>query len=109
MSLMKMSSKELSDLVEIIADKFFEAKQMTLLEEQGKLLAEDNTPCRAYLIKVERAYATLEPKEQNLINNEFFFQNYHNWWVGLYTQASFYRFKKQTMQRFLEAFHNAQI
>jgi len=107
MSLAEKSFKELNDLVEKVADKYFEAKQMTLLKERGELIAEEDTPYDVYLYKVERAYAKLDPKEKNLINNEFFFQNYRDWWIGLYSKASFYRFKKQTMHKFLEAFRHA--
>lgn len=107
MSLMKKSFKELNDLVEKVADKYFEAKHMTLLKMRGELIAEVDAPYDVYLYKVERAYATLDPREKNLINNEFFFQNYRDWWVGLYSKASFYRFKKQAMSKFLEAFRHA--
>ena len=107
MSLMEKSCKELNDLVEKVADKYFEAKHMTLLKMRGELIAEIDAPYDVYLYKVERAYATLDPREKNLINNEFFFQNYRDWWVGLYSKASFYRFKKQAMSKFLEAFRHA--
>ena len=107
MSLAEMNFKELNDFVEKVAEKFFEAKQMTILRKRGELLAESEPPYDVYLNKVERAYATLDPKEKNLINNEFFYQNYRDWWIGLYSKASFYRFKKQTMKKFLEAFAHA--
>ena len=107
MSLMEKSFRELNDLVEKVADKYFEAKHMTLLKMRGELIAEVDAPYDVYLYKVERAYATLDPREKNLINNEFFFQNYRDWWVGLYSKASFYRFKKQAMSKFLEAFRHA--
>ena len=107
MSLAEKSFKELNDLVERVAEKYFEAKQMTLLMMRGELIMEKDAPYNVYLNKVERAYASLDPREKNLINNEFFFQNYRDWWVGLYPKASFYRFKKQAMHKFLEAFVHA--
>ncbi len=107
MSLTEKSFKELNGLVEKVAEKYFEAKQMALLKMRGELIAEIDTPYDIYLYKVERAYAALDPREKNLINNEFFFQNYRDWWIGLYSKASFYRFKKQAMHKFLEAFRHA--
>ena len=45
--------------------------------------------------------------EQNLINNEFFYQSYHQWWTTLYSKATFYRYKKEAMQKFLGAFYGS--
>ena len=107
MSLTEKTFKELCDLVEKVSEKYFEAKQMTLLKMRGELITEIDAPYDVYLYKVERAYAMLDPREKNLINNEFFYQNYRDWWTGLYSKANFYRFKKQAMFKFLEAFRHA--
>ena len=105
MSLVKKSFKELSEMVEEISDRFFAAKKMFYLSQNGEILAENDLPCIVYLRKVESAYQSLNEREKNLINNEFFFQNYHDWWIGLYSKTSFYRFKRQAMLKFLEAFY----
>ena len=106
MSLMKKSFKELSEMVEEIADRFFTAKQAYYISQQGELLAESDSPCLFYIHKVEEAYQALDERERNLINNEFFFQNYHDWWIGLYSKTSFYRFKRNAMLKFLEVFYH---
>lgn len=107
MSLSKKSFKELSEMVEEVAERFFAAKKMCYISKRGELIAESDTPCLLYLSKVEGAYHTLDERERNLINNEFFYQNYHDWWIGLYSKTSFYRFKRKAMLKFLEAFYYA--
>ena len=104
MSLNEKSFKQLNEMVEEVAYRFFIAKKMDAKKKQGEMLSEENPPYLVYMLRVERAYRSLDERERNLINNEFFFQNYQNWWVGLYSRTSFYRFKKRTMLRFLEAF-----
>ncbi|MBR5996927.1 MAG: hypothetical protein IK028_02775 [Bacilli bacterium] len=104
MSLNEKSFKQLNEMVEEVAYRFFIAKKMDNAKNKGEMLSEENPPYLVYMLRVERAYRSLDERERNLINNEFFFQNYHNWWVGLYSRTSFYRFKKRTMLRFLEAF-----
>lgn len=110
MSLVKKSFKELTSMTEEVAERFFAAKRMHYSQDL-ELLAEDElaitSPSDFYLQKVEEAYECLDEREQNLINNEFFFQNYHYWWIGLYSKTSFYRFKRRAMLKFLEAFYHA--
>ena len=100
--------KELNQMTIDVAEKFFFAKKMHDLK-QGHFLAEkdfdEDDPYDNYLLKVQTAYDTLNELEKNLINNEFFYQNYNQWWKALYSKASFYRYKKEAMQKFLEAIY----
>ena len=105
MSLSEKSFKQLQALVEMIAERFFMAK-MVQHQQQTGVIKENDSPSNHYLLKVEDAYRKLDERERNLINNEFFYQNYHYWWVGLYSKTSFYRFKKRAMLKFLEAFYH---
>ena len=106
MSLHEKSFKQLNELIEEVAFRFFIAKRLITMRQKGEILEEDNPPYQVYLLRVEKAYRSLDERERNLINNEFFFQNYQNWWIGIYSKTSFYRFKKRTMLRFLEAFYH---
>ena len=106
MSLYEKSFKQLNDMIEEVAYRFFVAKRLNSMKQKGEILEEDNPPYLVYLLRVEKAYRSLNERERNLINNEFFFQNYQNWWIGIYSKTSFYRFKKRTMLRFLEAFYH---
>ena len=74
MSLTEKTFKELCDLVEKVSEKYFEAKQMTLLKMRGELIAEIDAPYDVYLYKVERAYAMLDPREKNLMDYYTCFQ-----------------------------------
>lgn len=93
--------KDLNQLIIDIAEKFFQARQNHHFSDQEFLLNSSS-----YLKKVQKAYSSLSESERNLINNEFFFQSYHLWWEGLYSKATFYRYKKEAMVSFLEAFYN---
>ena len=100
-TLIKMTFKDLNQLVIDIAKKFFKARQKKSFVDEDELL--DNG---SYLRKVQNAYNTLSESKKNLINNEFFYQSYYLWWKGLYSKATFYRYKKEAMVSFLEAFYN---
>ena len=89
-TLSKLTFKELNQLLIDIAERFFQSH-----------LNDD-----LYFLKVQKAYSRLSNSNKNLINNEFFYQNYHLWWQGLYSKATFYRYKKEAMVSFLEAFYN---
>lgn len=106
MSLCEKSFKQLNEMIEEVAYRFFIAKRLISMRQRGEILEEDNPPYQVYLLRVEKAYRSLDERERNLINNEFFFQNYQNWWIGIYSKTSFYRFKKRAMLRFLEAFYH---
>ena len=106
MSLCEKSFKQLNEMIEEVAYRFFIAKRLVSMRQRGEILEEDNPPYQVYLLRVEKAYRSLDERERNLINNEFFFQNYQNWWIGIYSKTSFYRFKKRAMLRFLEAFYH---
>ena len=106
MSLCEKSFKQLNEMIEEVAYRFFIAKRLITMRQRGEILEEDNPPYQVYLLRVEKAYRSLDERERNLINNEFFFLFYQNWWIGIYSKTSFYRFKKRAMLRFLEAFYH---
>lgn len=106
----KKSFRDLIIMTQDIADKFFFAKKMHDTKKGEtfiKIDFNDDYPCDHYLIKVQEAYDTLSEAEQNLINNEFFYQSYHQWWKPLYSKATFYRYKKEAMMKFLGAFYDS--
>ena len=108
-SLRNTGFRDLNQMVVDVAEKFFFAKKMHELNK-GHLLIEqssnDQDTFDYYLLKVQAAYDSLNELEKNLINNEFFFQNYNQWWKPLYSKATFYRYKKEAMQKFLGAFYD---
>lgn len=91
----------LKSSVESIADKYFQCLKSLAKCRVGKPNA------TLYIKKVKRAYAILDKLDQRIINNEFFFQDYPDWWKNTYSKTTFYRIKRLSMKRFLEAFERA--
>lgn len=105
----KKNFKDLSQMTVIIADRFFQARKMCSLMKEDYLAEYDfsEEEFNNYLTRVQKAFNSLNEAERNLINNEFFFQSYHHWWESIYSKATFYRYKKEAMQKFLGAFYDA--
>ena len=102
--------RDLNQMTIDVAERFFlakhlhEAKEGFLLNETS---ASEQESLDNFLLKVQAAYDSLNDLEKNLINNEFFHQNYNHWWKPLYSKATFYRYKKEAMQKFLGAIYDS--
>ena len=59
---------------------------------------------KEYLAKVREAWFQLDDLEKTIINNEYFYQDYPYWWEKIYSRSSFYRLKRISVAKFLEAF-----
>ena len=108
-SLGKTAFRDLNQMTIDVAEKFFFAKKMHETKKEHLLderLLNENDPFDCYLLKVQAAYESLSDLQKNLINNEFFHQNYNQWWKPLYSKATFYRHKKEAMQKFLGAVYD---
>lgn len=107
--LVKKNFKDLSDMTVVVAERFFLARRVHAFKNEDYIAEfdyEDLGNYDQYIDKVSSAFNKLSDSERNLINNEFFFQSYHNWWESIYSKATFYRYKKKAMMKFLEAFYN---
>ena len=101
--------KDLTDMTINIAERFFLARRMNAGEGVDHIAEFDTDEYedhQHYMNKVWEAFNSLNETERNLINNEFFFQSYHRWWESIYSKATFYRYKKKAMLKFLGAFYN---
>lgn len=108
-SLRKTAFRDLNQMTIDVAEKFFYAKKMHEIQKDNRLgeySFNDQDPFDSFLLKVQEAYDSLTDLEKNLINNEFFHQNYNLWWKPLYSKATFYRYKKEAMQKFLGAMYD---
>ena len=104
------TSKELSDMLETVVKRFFVARTLKQLKNNSSTLTKgfnSDSPYDLYLTRVIEAYESLNEQEQNLINNEFFYQSYSNWWKTIYSKSYFYKRKKEAMVKFLGAFYHA--
>lgn len=104
--LLKKTFKDLIDMTEVVADRFFLAKQAFDKDYFAEIDLPSKEYYQDYLNKVSQAFASLNARERNLINNEFFYQGYNNWWESIYSKATFYRYKRKAMMKFLEAFYH---
>lgn len=109
MTLPEVSFKQLSELSERVARRYFLARKIAQFNTDNLLSKQveqtSNLTCQIYLTKVISAFEALNERERKIINNEFFFQGYDGWWKSIYSTSSFYRYKKQAMLRFLEVFY----
>lgn len=107
--LLQKTFKDLSDMTSNVVDRFFFARKIYAMKNEGYIAENDYLEDEhyiQYMEKVSEAFTKLNESERNLINNEFFFQSYNNWWESIYSKATFYRYKKKAMMKFLEAFYN---
>ena len=101
--------KDLAEMTISIADHYFLARRINAMKNEDYIAEHDFDEVDdydQYLSKVYKAFNSLNEAERNLINNEFFFQSYHYWWESIYSKATFYRYKKRAMMKFLGAFYN---
>ena len=105
----KTAFRDLNQMAIDVAEKFFFAKKMRetkIAHLLGERTLNEQDPFDCFLLKVQAAYDSLNDLERNLINNEFFHQNYNQWWKPLYSKATFYRYKKEAMTKFLGAVYD---
>ena len=98
----RLRFKEMED----ISNFYFLALKHISHPEKLKDSGESIGDYELYVARVRRAFHSLDYLDQTIINNEFFYEAYANWWKKLYSRSTFYRLKKKCMFRFLEAFNN---
>ena len=62
MSLNEKSFKELNEMVEEVAYRFFIARKMDANKQRAEVLNEETPPYLVYLLRVERAYRSLDER-----------------------------------------------
>ena len=63
------------------------------------------SPFYKYYLDVEQAFNKLNKEQKKIINNEYFYQAYSNWWQKEYKLNGFNKIKKRAIKEFLEAFY----
>lgn len=64
-----------------------------------------SNPFFLFCIDIENAFYSLSSPLRKIINNEFFYQDYPDWWKSLYTKRHFKALKKIAVYKFMEAYH----
>ena len=59
-----------------------------------------------YIDKVNEAFNKLDGLERSLINNDFFYQAYPDWWKKQFSRSTYYRIRKSSVRHFKMAFEN---
>ena len=98
----KIELKELTNFIQKIADMYF----LAIRNNEEEMLSENTEHYNDYerfVFKVRNAFESLSREEKILINNEFFYQDYPNWWRKSYSPNRYYRMKRKSMLRFKEA------
>lgn len=93
----------LNDVINGIAEMYFIA-----LKHVESCIRNDSghNGFQSFVMIVNRAYYQLSDEEQEIINNDFFYEAYPYWWKGRYPKSSYYRLRKRSMKKFKEAFEN---
>ena len=74
------------------------------------LTKDKNSQSHIRLISTIRgAYESLNSEERRIINNEFFYQKYKEWWKDSYTLNYYKKLKYRSMSHFLEVFYDSVI
>ena len=64
-----------------------------------------SNPFVKYCFDIESAFYSLSSPLRRIINNEFFYQSYGNWWKQFYSRKHFLILKAIAIHRFLEAYY----
>ena len=107
MNFERINLKTLTKEMELIAKTFFEYRNDT--EEVSVLADSDQTNAKhsqnSFVKRVEEAFSGLNPTEQLFINNDFFYEDYPDWWVKIYTKTQYSQYMKRSIVHFLRLFY----
>ena len=90
----------------LIVMNYFEAKRRV-----DPSLKRFNSPdinieeAKTLIKNVESSLDCLNEEEKNIINNEFFFQNYPFWWGEMYSRGQFIKLKRAAVEKFLKNYN----
>ncbi len=63
------------------------------------------SPFYKYYLDVEETFRQLPDEEKALINNEYFYNDYLDWWRPIYKPSAFLKLKKKAIRTFVEVFY----
>ena len=105
-SLERTSLKILTKKMEMIAKVYFISKTTgsdcflnDIKHDQSTNRGEE------FISRVEETYILLGPLEQLIINNDFFYEDYPDWWVELFSKTTYLMLKRKALIHFLKIFY----
>ena len=63
-----------------------------------------SNPFIQFCFDVENAFYSLSSPLRKIINNEFFYQDYSDWWKPLYSEKHYLALRKIAIYKFMEAY-----
>lgn len=108
MNLQKETLQSLIRHMDLIAKTFFDFEGY---KEEPSILADisqfdSKHQQNQFVYRVKEAFEDLNPTEQLFINNDFFYEDYPNWWKGIYSPMQYARYKKRAIIHFLRNFYD---
>ena len=99
---------ELTDLEQKLANiskNYMSIKRAFLSHTISSRYHDISNPFVLFCLDVENAFNSLSSPLRRIINNEFFYQDYANWWKKYYSKKQFSVLKKIAVFKFMEAYH----
>ena len=99
--------RELTKRIQEIAKNYFIALRKTQIK--GLTLSDSESEENDYerhVRRVKNAFDSLDALEKTFINNEFFYEDYPDWWNKTFSKTTYYRLRRRSMIRFVEAFES---
>ena len=94
-----LDSKTPSEYIKEISDLYFVYRR--IIDEKKYKDDKEFYIYSSFIQKVNRAYEKLDGVERQIINNDFFYEDYRYWWRKIYTESTYYRLKSRTMKKFI--------
>ena len=107
MGKIQMSYKRKIEELDRIGMQYFTCKRNVLKKRLScpDKSGEFTNPYLIFINRVNCAFSSLSPIEQNVINNDFFYQGYPNWWEANLSKPIYEKVKKEAIDKFLEHFY----
>jgi len=99
------SFEEMEKEMQSISYQYFAAKRD---ETKKKLCDNINSSfsfSSLYASRVHSAFFNLNDEEKMIINKDFFYEDYKDWWLLTYTKKMYLNKKKEAMRKFLTNFY----
>ena len=106
----RKENRKLFEEIQSIAKLYFIALDKLKHQRRDCLCDKENETDKYsdYVRRIRNAYHSLNYLDQLFINNDFFYQEYANWWMKIYSRSTYYRLRVKSMKRFKEAVDNAE-
>ena len=100
-----MKFEKLEEIIKQIANTYFIALRQINLRTFSSGELNKYSPFYIYYADVEYAFSSLKKVEREVINKEYFYNDFSDWWINKYKVREFKRLKTIAIKNFLEVFY----